>query len=138
MTGGFDPLRWQPALDGEAALFGVVAPGAAVALVSREDWDRDEGRMLEWRAAAAGRLTAAPAPWRGAQSSEVDVVFVGDDGTFAGIAGAGPRDALRALRDGVRRGDVILFITKCQSGLREAGWEDFLESMGLAFMGACR
>lgn len=138
MTGGFDPPRWQPALDGETALFCAVAPGAAVALVGREDWDRGEGRMLEWRAAAAGRLVATRAPWRGAQFSEVDIVLVGDDDAFAGIAGAGPREALRALRDGVRRGDVVLFITKCQSGLREAGWEDFLETMGLAFMGACR
>lgn len=137
MTGGFDAGHWQPVLDGEAS-FGSVAAGAAAALVSREDWDRNDGVMLEWRARSAGHLAAAPASWRGAQSSAVDVVFVADDAVFTGILDAGPRDALRSLREGVRTGDVVLFITKCQSGLRDAGWEDFLESMGLAFMGACR
>jgi hypothetical protein len=137
VTGGFDAGHWQPALDGETS-FGSVAAGAAAALVSREDWDRSEGVMLEWRAKSDGHLAAATAGWRGAQSSGVDVVFVADDAVFSDILGAGPHSALRNLRDGVRTGDVVLFITKCQSGLRDAGWEDFLESMGLAFMGACR
>ena len=136
MTPGFDPRRWQPVLDHEAALFDAVIPGAAVALVERGDWDAGDGRMLEWRADEFGCLIAANRPWQGLGDARAEVVLVGADAAFAAVfSGAEP---MRALRDGIRRGDIVLFVTKCQTGLRGAGWEEFLESLGLAFMGACR
>jgi hypothetical protein len=138
VTSGFDPQRWQPVLDHEAALFDRVIPGAAVALVGRSDWDAGSGRMLEWRADESGCMIAAMQPWKGLACAKVDVVLVGADEAFLLIVSA-PRPAvMRALREGIRRGDIILFVTKCETGLRGAGFEDLLESLGLAFMGACR
>ena len=136
MTTGFDPERWQPVLDRETALFDAVIPGAAVALVDRGDWDTGSGRMLEWRADEFGCLVAATRPWNGLGYSKADVVLVGADAAFSAVFSG--RQPMRALRDGIRSGDIILFVTKCETGLRGAGWEDFLESLGLAFMGACR
>jgi hypothetical protein len=133
---GFDAARWQSVLDRETALFNAIIPGAAVALVDRRDWDAGSGRMLEWRADECGCLVAAARPWEGLGCAKADVVLVGADEAFCAVFSGG--QPMQGLRDGIRRGDIILFVTKCETGLRGAGWEEFLESLGLAFMGACR
>jgi hypothetical protein len=136
VTTGFDAERWQAVLNRETALFDAVIPGAAVALVDRGDWDAGGGHALEWRADESGCLVAATRPWKGLGSAKAEVILVGADGAFSAVCSGG--QPMRALREGVRRGDIVLFVTKCETGLRGAGWEEFLESLGLAFMGACR
>jgi hypothetical protein len=138
VTLGFDPERWQAVLDQESALFDRVIPGAAVALVDRSGWDSGCGSILEWRADEFGCMVAAQRTWNGLGVTKAEVVLVGGDEAFAAVVSGARPDVMRGLRDSIRRGDVILFVTKCETGLRGAGFEDFLESIGLAFMGACR
>ena len=45
----------------------------------------------------------------------------------------GVRDAPR-----IRTGNILFFVMKSKYELQDAGYEDFLDSLGLAFLGACR
>jgi len=38
----------------------------------------------------------------------------------------------------IRQGNMLFFVMKAKHELQEAGYEDFLDSLGLAFLGACR
>ncbi len=38
----------------------------------------------------------------------------------------------------IRRGNIMFFVFRNKARLQDAGDEDFLESRGLAFLGACR
>jgi hypothetical protein len=45
---------------------------------------------------------------------------------------------LGRLKRRLRRGDIMLCTFRTRAQLAESGYEDFLDSLGLAFMGACR
>ena len=44
----------------------------------------------------------------------------------------------RRIKRLIRRGNIMFFVFKNKAQLQDAGYEDFLESLGLAFLGACR
>ena len=136
-SAGLDPARWQPVLDRHAELFEPLDPGAAAALVAKGDWDTSSGAMLEWRA-TAGAMRATLKPWQGAGLAEVDLLFVGLRDALDRLAEAAVDARLSLLKDLVHRGEVLFFVMKTKCNLVNAGWEDFLDSLGLAFMGACR
>ncbi len=132
-----DPARWQPVLDLHAELFQPLDPGAAAVLVAKPDWDAGAGAALEWRA-EAGAMRAALRPWRGAGGAGADLIFVALRDALDRLAEAAPPERLSRLKDLVHSGDVLFFVMKTKCNLVNAGWEDFLDSLGLAFMGACR
>jgi hypothetical protein len=45
---------------------------------------------------------------------------------------------LKTIKRLIRRGNIMFFVFKNKAQLQDAGYEDFLESLGLAFLGACR
>jgi hypothetical protein len=55
-------------------------------------------------------------------------------GMRADLAG----DMLTTIKRLIRRGNIMFFVFKNKAQLQDAGYEDFLESLGLAFLGACR
>jgi hypothetical protein len=38
----------------------------------------------------------------------------------------------------IRCGNILFFVMKTKYQLQDAGYEDFLDTLGLAFLGACR
>ena len=38
----------------------------------------------------------------------------------------------------IRSGGILFFVMKTKHQLQDAGYEEFLDSLGLAFLGACR
>ncbi len=132
-----DPALWQPLLERHAELFGGISPGSALALLSKPDWDARSGAFLEWRA-GVGAMAAARRPWTGVGQADVDLVFVAMRDALAELAGAPNEERLGLLKRMIHRGDVLFFVMKTKCALVDAGWEDFLDSLGLAFMGACR
>jgi hypothetical protein len=132
-----DPARWQPVLDGHADLFAPLDPGSAAALVAKADWDAASGAALEWRAAAGG-MRASLRPWEGAARTDADLIFVGLRDALERLAETDAGERLSRLKDLVHGGEVLFFVMKTKCNLVNAGWEEFLESLGLAFMGACR
>jgi hypothetical protein len=132
-----DPARWQPVLDLHADLFQPLDPGSAAVLVAKREWDEAAGDALEWRA-APGTMRAAVRPWKGAKHADADLVFVALRDALDRLSETAPAERLSRLKDLVHAGDVLFFVMKTKCNLVNAGWEEFLDSLGLAFMGACR
>ena len=47
-------------------------------------------------------------------------------------------DPLSTIKKMIRRGSILFFVMKTKYQLQDAGYEDFLDTLGLAFLGACR
>ena len=142
--------EWQAMLDRHGELFVDMVPGSSVALVPREGSGIQPGRhvaglkaaggsgdMLRWEATADG-MRAALVPYRGFQEAKVDLLFV---------AAAEALDKLRAdigdatlplMKRQIRAGGIMFFVMRTKYELQDAGYEEFLDSLGLAFLGACR
>ena len=131
------PEVWQPVLDQHALLFSGLEHGCAAALIPKLDWDAGAGSMLEWRSAVGG-MQAALKPWLGPARADVDLLFVGLRDSFNRLAAADASLRLSLLKDMLHEGDVLFFVMKTKCHLLDSGWEDFLDTLGLAFMGACR
>lgn len=132
-----DPAGWQPVLDVHADLFAPLDPGSAMVLVGKADWDAASGAALEWRA-GAGAMQASLRPWAGAARADADLIFVGLRDALERLAATEVGERLSLLKDLVHGGEVLFFVMKTKCNLVNAGWEEFLDSLGLAFMGACR
>ncbi len=136
-TVALDPAQWQPVLDLHSDLFQPLDPGSAVVLVPKSDWDTAAGAALEWRA-GPGTMRASLRPWKGASHAEADLIFVPLRDALDRLSETDPAERLSCLKDLVHGGDVLFFVMKTKCKLVNAGWEEFLDSLGLAFMGACR
>lgn len=133
----FDLRLWRPILERENAAFSGLATGAGIGLVPRAVAHSERGPMLVWRA-SEGRLTGDRETFSGFASCDLDIVMVIDDEAVGRLSHSTPEDAVSELRRLVRRGHVVLYFLKCEGALVEAGYEPFLETLGLAIMGACR
>ena len=138
---------WQPVLDAHVGLFEPLVAGASVALVPR------------WRIDAQGQRRANvmpktdPVPMRlwlrepqamrvresiftGLASLASDVLLIAEDGALeAALAHERPFSELKRL---LRRNQVLFMVLRTRDELRERGWIEFLEALGLPFLGTCR
>lgn len=137
MTALPDPSRWQGLLDRHSTLFGELDDGCRIGIARRADVNQPGAMMVVWEA-VGGRLVAGESPFPGYHGAGVDVLLVGDDEGMAEISGELEGDALPVLKRLVRRGNVVCYVLKRQCELLDAGYEDVLQSMGVAFAGACR
>ncbi len=137
MTALPDPSRWQSLLDLHSTLFGDLADGCRIGIARRADVNRPGAEMVVWEA-VGGRLIAAWRPFPGYRDTGVDVLLVGDDEAMVEMSSELEGDALPVLKRLVRRGNIVCYVLKRQCELIEAGYEDVLQSMGVAFAGACR
>ena len=132
---------WQAVLDGSAELFADVVPGASVAIVpgspprANVKQLRDPVPMLLWLR-GPDRVAVAAAEYRGLKTLAADVLFLPEDGALdAALAHEHPMSELkRELRDG----RMLVMVMRSRKELRERGWSDFFEALGLPFQGSCR
>jgi hypothetical protein len=143
--------RWQKLFDANAAAFAELVDGARVGFVARADFAATNGRRLQGLAQAGsasigapmlafesrrGRMTVERAHFDGFEHARVDLLFVAaDEAIDELIEGADP---LGAIKRALRRGSVMFYALKPKHELQDAGYEDFLDTLGLAFLGACR
>jgi hypothetical protein len=138
---------WQPVLDAHAGLFEALVPGASVALVPR------------WRIGAQGQRranvmpTTDPVPMQlwlrepqamrvhdglftGLASLASDLLFIAEDGALeSALQHERPLSELKRL---LRRNRVLFMVLRTRDELRERGWTEFIEALGLPFLGTCR
>jgi len=148
----WDLERWRSVCARHAALFEALVAGARMGMVEKSTFGAvglrspvaggpaagaTAARMLSFRAGNGG-LTAAIEPFAGTSDSGLDMLFVADEGALAEIAAATPEDTLAAMKRMLRRGQVIFYVFRTGEELEESGYDDFLDSLGLAFLGACR
>jgi hypothetical protein len=141
---------WQAMLERHAPLFSELLPGCAVGFVARAGSGihpgkhvagvmqaGGEGEMLSW-AMEGGEMRAHLRRYSGFQDARVDLLFVADDDALQAMREGLAGETLSIIKRQIRKGSIMFFVMKTKYELQDAGYEDFLDSLGLAFLGACR
>ncbi len=140
---------WQSMLERYSELFVEMHQGSRIGIVSREasgilPGKRLEGvkttaevPMLAWQVENGG-VAARIERFAGMSSTRVDLLLVADADAMAAMQDQLNGDMLTAIKRLIRRGSMMFFVFRTKAELQDAGFEDFLDSLGLAFLGACR
>lgn len=128
---------WAALLQRHAHLFEPWIEGGAVGLVARAAADAGRGRMLVWTR-VQGAMQVQWRDYRGFADCGVAVLFVAQPGALAAVHARLHDNALGQMKLQLRQGGLFIYVLAPKSQLLDEGYEDFLESLGLAFMGACR
>ena len=150
-TSAFGDVRaWQAMLERHAPLFSELLPGSAVGFVPRAGSGihpgkhvagvmnaGGEGQMLTW-VMEGERMRANLRHYSGFQDARVDLLFVADESGLDAMRDALQGETLSIIKRQIRKGAIMFFVMKTKYELQDAGYEDFLDSLGLAFLGACR
>lgn len=142
--------EWQAMLDRHDELFTEMVPGSSVAIVPKEGSGIQPGKhvaglmaaegagdMLRWEVTPHG-MRAALVPYRGFQDARVDLLFVADDEALDILRSNIGDDTLSLMKRQIRTGNIMFFVMRTKYELQDAGYEEFLDTLGLAFLGACR
>jgi hypothetical protein len=145
-----DVHAWQAMLDRHAPLFTELLPGSAVGFVPRAGSGihpgkhvagvmnaEGAGQMLTWLM-DGDRMRAGIRDYTGFQDARVDLLFVADDAGLEAMRDALQGETLSIIKRQIRKGAIMFFVMRTKFELQDAGYEDFLDSLGLAFLGACR
>jgi len=144
-----DIARWQRMLERYRELFVEMQQGSRIGFVSREasgilPGKRLEGvqvatevPMLAWQLENGG-MAARIERFAGMSSTRVDLLLVADEEALATMLDHLDADLPTVIKRLIRRGRMMFFVFKNKAQLQDAGYEDFLDSLGLAFLGACR
>jgi len=144
--------HWQDVFDDSEALFAELADGARMGLIAQPGFAPGGRRLAGLEAAAAdcagmpmlafdaaaGRIAVTLEPFESFALAGLDLLFVADEEARGELAATPPAATLRAMKRLIRRGNVMFFVFRTRHELQDAGYDDFLDSLGLAFLGACR
>lgn len=83
-------------------------------------------------------MTVEQRPFTGFDSCGVDLLFVSGPGALEAVHAQVDDNPMGAMKLAVREGRMLLYVLRSKRQLLDNGFEDFLEILGLAFMGACR
>ena len=140
-----NPAAWRAAAARHEDLFAALDPGARIGLIAREA----PANMLLWETGDAG-IEVRDTPFPGFSASGADVLLAANADALAQIRGAADADAaaqtraavdaqlFTVLRAGVRSGAVVCYVLRRRCDLEARGFEELLDALGFAFMGACR
>ena len=151
-AGTGDVAHWQDVFDDSEVLFAELADGARMGLIAQPGFAPGGRRIAGLDAAAAncggmpmlafdaaaGRIAVTLERFESFDQAGLDLLFVADEEARAELAATPPASTLRAMKRLIRRGNVMFFVFRTRHELQDAGYEDFLDSLGLAFLGACR
>lgn len=128
---------WQGVLDRHADLFAEIEQGASVAVVPRRVAKPvcDPVPMLLW-VREPDRMAARTVQFGGFKALSSDLLLVANEGTLE--AALAHEEPLREIKRQLRAGGMLFMVLRKREELREHGWEDFLEWLGLPFLGSCR
>lgn len=132
-----DRLGWQSLIERHRKLFEPWIEGAAIGMVPRGVVDAGNGTMLAW-VRRGDAMCVEERHFGGFEDCGVAVLFVAQAGALEGVHARLDDNALGAIKLLLRKGDMLLYVLAPKLQLIEDGYEDFLETLGLAFMGACR
>ncbi len=140
---------WQRMLERYSELFVDMQQGSRIGIVSREASGILPGKhaaglqtvaqvpMLAWQVEDGG-MAACIERFAGMSTTRVDLLLVADADAMATMREQLGGDMLTAIKRLIRRGSMMFFVFRTKAELQDAGFEDFLDSLGLAFLGACR
>jgi hypothetical protein len=128
-----NPAAWHAAAACHEEFFATLDPGARIGLIAREA----PAAMLLWEAGDAG-VEVRAAPFPGFSASGADIVLAADAQALTQICAAADGQLFAVLRAGIRSGAIVCYILRRRCDLEARGFEELLDGLGFAFMGACR
>ena len=93
--------------------------------------------MLVWEAIDAG-IEVRHGRFPGFEQTDVDILIVADTAALISLQQALEGDVLACIRKLIRAGELLFFARKTRRDLEEAGYDELLDQLGFAFVGACR
>lgn len=145
-----DCAPWQAMLDRHCELFTDMTNGSSVGFVPRAGSGIQPGKhvaglvdtggdveLMKWTADGSGMVCSVQ-PYPGFQDAKVDLLFVVDDVALATMRATLGGDTLSTIKRLIRQGSIMFFVLRTKFELQDAGYEEFLDTLGLAFLGACR
>ncbi len=127
------PDAWRAAAKRHAELFDTLDAGARIGLIARSA----PHAMLLWQAGDDG-IEARTEPFAGYSASGADIVLAADDEALTAIAQFVDGELFETLRAGIRTGSIVCYVLRRRCQLEERGFDELLDALGYAFMGACR
>jgi len=124
---------WRSAARCHDDLFAPLDPGARIGMLARSA----PTHVLVWEAGDRG-IDAWIAPFAGYSATGADIVLAADDDSLAKVRAAGDGALFHALRAGIRSGHIVCYMLERRCVLEERGFDELLDALGFAFMGACR
>ena len=102
-----------------------------------EDFESPGAMMLVWEATEQG-MVASYRSFSGFDTVEVDLLFIPNNETLRQLHDRTNLSPFVDMKRKVRRRETLLYVVKPRASLLELGYEEFLDSLGLTFVGACR
>ena len=124
---------WRSAAWRHDDLFAPLDTGARIGLLAR----LAPTHVLFWEAGDRG-IGAWVAPFAGYAATDADIVLAADDESLAEVRVAREGALFEVLRAGIRSGHIVCYMLKRRCALEERGFDELLDALGFAFMGACR
>jgi len=132
-----DIAGWQSMLDRHPHIFLGMLPGSRIGLLPEEDFETPGADTLIWEAGENG-VRAKYEPFPGFADVKVDLLFIASHAILASLHDGANPSPFADIKNGVRRKSILLYVVKPRDRLLDQGYEEFLDSLGLVFMGACR
>ena len=128
-----DAAVWREAASHHETLFAPLDPGAKIGLIARGA----PMSMLVWEA-GGDEIAVRYEPFAGYSGCGADMVLAADDEALAGLRAAEDARLFEVLRAGIRSGRIVCYMLRRRCDLEAKGYDEMLEALGFAFMGACR
>jgi uncharacterized membrane protein (UPF0127 family) len=132
-----DLAGWQSVLDRNAPIFLGMQAGSRIGLMSKDDFEPPDATMVVWEATDHA-MRAKYECFPGFDQVKIDLLFIADDATIRLVHDAANPRPFADIKAKVRRRDILLYVVKPRQELLDWGYEEFLDSLGLVFMGTCR
>ncbi len=138
-----DKDGWQRMLDACPNAFTTIDPGGRIGIFCNGDFSTSiaqlDGTMLVWHVEEDGvSVDYERFKRQHFHRANVDLLFVVDDDTLAMMHGATEEVLVEELVKRANHGQIILFFMIGRDELEDFGYYDFLEVVGLSFLGPCR
>ena len=133
----FDRVAWQTILETERHVFQLLQPGTAIGLLTKRVFERQDGAMMVWVRDSAGMIVEYHR-FSGFQAVGVDILLVAEEGSLRQMTDHAGDRPLAVMKEQMCQGNILFYAIKSQSNLEDLGLDDFIDSIGIPFLGACR
>ena len=128
---------WQALLFRHKDIFRGMLPGTRIGFLSKDYFEPPSAIMIVWEAGTHG-MEARYEPFPGFETVKIDLLFIADNDVIRRLHDPDTPTPFAEIKRKVRHRDILLYVVRPRDELLECGYEDFIDSLGLSFMGACR
>jgi hypothetical protein len=144
-----DLAAWQRVLDHQQELFAEMDCGSTIGVVLRNHPGADGAKrtvlvpvsepvpMLAWERDEA-RMVARDRVFHGLEGVSADLLFVAEEGALEAVLARAGENPFGELKRQIRAARIQVFVMRTRRELAGLGYEDFVECLGLPFLGPCR